>query len=118
MTIDDKSISELVNELAWMARDCHHPEDNIYWKSLSTIKHLLAKTQWREIATAPKDGTKILAASRDYTNIYAVDMWFWEVQEYNVKPKPYWSRYRAFSVGHDRSQQPLFWLPLPEPPQP
>lgn len=66
---------------------------------------------WQQIATAPKDGTRILGS-----NGHVVDIFRWESQRYHKRPNPYWER-SFYPVYYDRKHQPTHWMPLPEPPQ-
>jgi hypothetical protein len=66
---------------------------------------------WQPIATAPKDGTRIIGSDGDRVDIYQ-----WEAQSYHKRPSPYWER-SFHPVYYDRQQQPTHWMPLPEPPQ-
>lgn len=68
-------------------------------------------SKWKPIETAPKSGTYVLC-----WNGIRVDMWHWDKQPYNTRPRPYWSRVGPWGALNDRSQQPTHWMPLPKPP--
>ncbi len=60
-------------------------------------------SEWQDISTAPKDGTKVLC----YT-IKGVIIMHWH--------QPGNPTARAFWTG-EKSVQPTHWMPLPEPPK-
>lgn len=80
------------------------------------LEALPALSPWRDIASAPKDGTPIIGS---YDDGGGSDIFTWDAQNYHKKPRPYWQRpfYPAYL---DRSQQPTLWMPvpLPAPPSP
>lgn len=67
--------------------------------------------EWQPIETAPKDGVTIICWDG-----LRVDMWRWDKQQHNTRPKPYWARVGLWRARDDRSCQPTHWMPLPEPP--
>ena len=71
-------------------------------------------SEWRDIGTAPKDGTRVLLRCGHVTTVG-----WWELQRYNKQPKPYWTTEYGWLAGvsWDRSHQPDYWQPLPEPPR-
>jgi len=73
-------------------------------------------SDWRPIETAPKDGTRILAAWSDWRS---VDIVRWCGCHDTDDGKPGWvlqrGRFRLGSVGAD--PEPSFWMPLPEKPE-
>jgi hypothetical protein len=94
-------------------------EERLRWRAESLDQHeiillddidtLLSMLEWQPIATAPKDGKPFLGirAGRN------PEIWYWDEQKYNKRPKPYFA-----SVGHagsytDRENQPTHWMPLP-----
>ena len=68
-------------------------------------------TGWRDIATAPKDGTPVLA----WMFNRPVIAW-WNTQKYHSAPCPYWESAGSTGVYRDRCNQPTHWQPLPEGP--
>jgi hypothetical protein len=77
----------------------------------------MSDSEWRDISTAPRDGTYILVWPGFIVllgnTIPAVA--HWQKDEYATKPRPYWERIRA--TGGDRSNPPTHWQPLPDPPE-
>lgn len=79
---------------------------------------------WRDIDTAPKDGTWVLlydpmANSLIYTGTW--DAKFdsnWNYESDNLEYKGAWTSYQAQSFGHEEyaTLQPTHWMPLPDPP--
>jgi len=65
--------------------------------------------KWSPIATAPKDGTKILVwrPHEDHNNVAHAGVDFWKINHYGNGE---WYRSR-------RHQQPTHWMPLPPPPK-
>jgi hypothetical protein len=68
-----------------------------------------AKDAWRPISTAPTNERIILLMGDQPVFGY------WCKQEYNTRPKPYWScdKEILLGVGWCRANQPLFWMPSP-----
>ena len=64
-------------------------------------------SEWQPIETAPKDGTRILTASRHNSG------WWLIVAEWGGKSPPRW----IDSFIGRTAQSPTHWMPLPEPPQ-
>lgn len=62
-------------------------------------------SEWQSIETAPKDGTRILAASDGH--VFGVIAW-------GGKRPPCWKSRAAF--GESLWGSPTHWMPLPEPP--
>lgn len=65
---------------------------------------------WQPIASAPKDGTKILACREGGR----VSIWRWSDDRYAKQPRPFWSSMNSKTT--DRANQPTHWMPLPAPP--
>lgn len=61
---------------------------------------------WQPIATAPKDGTPILASVAGHEDIGAVQV---------ARVKPQWSGWH--SIPGDYHFRPTHWMPLPPTPQ-
>ena len=68
-------------------------------------------SDWQDIATAPKDGTRVLLSRPD-----GIVIGFWNSERFAQKPKPFWARDIFFSKTLERNNQPSHWMPLPEPP--
>ncbi len=70
-------------------------------------------TLWQPIATAPKDGTEILAitASGRYTIVH----WYTHYFEGKVDPyrEPNWVDAATFQGGAFHYPHPTHWMPLP-----
>jgi hypothetical protein len=74
------------------------------------IAELEAKTAWRLVETAPKDGTWILLGWFELSGQTMREVAFWH------STKKVWCQtHRAF--GKEIYQQPTHWMPLPEPPR-
>jgi len=70
---------------------------------------------WRKIETAPKDGTEILLYDRNRKNRY---IGYWEIQEHNTRPQPYWHNCCTYrDIMYQRTYPPTHWQPLPTPPE-
>jgi len=69
------------------------------------------KAGWQDIASAPKDGTRLLVFVGGLVHIAR-----WDADEYSGNPAPFWN-YRSV-VGRQRMKatQPAHWQPLPSPP--
>lgn len=68
-----------------------------------------AVPQWRDISTAPKDGTAILLAVLGSSGKYAQQVGSWQVDRLNDEPDGWeW----PWTVG-----RPTHWMPLPPPPE-
>lgn len=69
---------------------------------------------WRDIATAPKDGTRILLARRGGKVVAGR----WDEDRYRQKPRPFWTDDEERIWGRDalRRDTPSGWMPLPTPP--
>lgn len=71
---------------------------------------------WLPIESAPRDGTRILAAF-DERKSNRVDVVVWEK---NLGEKGYFKSFIVefvSGVGHMKRNQPIAWMPLPPPPQ-
>jgi hypothetical protein len=72
------------------------------------------KTEWMDIETAPKDGTRIILFYR----ISADTMVFgaWNEDKFSRHPKPYWTNDNEylFGIRQTRNEQPTLWMPSPE----
>jgi hypothetical protein len=77
---------------------------------------------WQPIETAPKDGTRILAAwPRNHFGIVPISFARWDDDKYAQNPRPYWSACadeRVWGKVAVRASQPTHWRPLPAPPEP
>jgi hypothetical protein len=71
---------------------------------------------WRDISTAPRDGTEILVWSA--MNAGKCFLAVWDDNRFARKPRPYWSfcKERLYGTWTVRKNQPTHWMPLPEPP--
>ena len=68
-------------------------------------------SDWQPIATAPKDGTRVLLDWTDETGRQVpIQAGFWHVRE-NA-----WCDTHHPLHGQGAHQQPTHWMPLPEPP--
>ena len=66
------------------------------------------------IETAPKDRRILLwDPSREKWRFGR-----WELDQYTVKPKPFWLYEGIFRINENRAAQPTRWMPEPEPPEP
>lgn len=93
--MEDKSLDD------WAAvRVALSPED-----AAEVAMQFINQPQWRDISTAPKDGSKIIV--------------YRPIHDGNYIPKvgiDYWFKNRCW--GKSRSDtQPTHWQPLPEPPK-
>lgn len=66
-----------------------------------------AVSEWRDISTAPKDGTQILGLCSGKVSVYK-----WDAQPFHKRPRPYWAR-TFHPVSYDLSWQPTHWQPFP-----
>lgn len=69
---------------------------------------------WQPIETAPKVGYVLLFPGR--WNGITCDIGTWNEDKYAKKPKPFWRRLSAHTVGDSRDYPPTHWMPLPAPP--
>lgn len=80
-----------------------------------------ARAEWREIATAPKDGTRVLLGYKAGTLFIEAAVVCGSVDDdrHARKPAPYWSNDYGRIVGLKalRTTLPDGWQPLPEPPK-
>lgn len=72
-------------------------------------------SKWMDIETAPKDGTVILVYPGTWD--YSASPAKWNEDQYAKKPRPFWDRSDAITVGWNRGRVPTHWIPMPEPPQ-
>ena len=74
--------------------------------------------QWQDIATAPKNGTRILLLWQ-HAGEPRMAVGSWHDDKYSAKPRPYWHTDETLLMGmtYTRSNQPTHWQPLPSPPQ-
>jgi len=71
--------------------------------------------EWKDMADAPKDGTRILVASPFGGHALAR----WNIDEYSKHPKPYWQITGPWGTREMRLSPPTAWIPLPKlPPKP
>jgi hypothetical protein len=81
------------------------PEDHRE-RMIRAMRTALADTGWRDISTAPKDGTKFLALGETGYSVA-----FYRYEE--------WRKKRYFTVAHGEFYQsgakfkPIYWMPLP-----
>jgi hypothetical protein len=76
--------------------------------------------EWQDIATAPKDRTRVLLY-RPSELVWAQTVaGYWDSDEYAAKPRPYWTSdvERLVGVVACRKNNPTHWMPLPAPPTP
>lgn len=69
------------------------------------------ETRWQPIATAPKDGTRVLLAEYEVSRHWPEDSrwYFWE---------DHWRLYASgLGEGWGRASNPTHWIPLPAPPE-
>ena len=72
-------------------------------------------SDWRPIETAPKDGTSVLVAWKDWRSVDIVS-WYQAVDTDDGQPGWMLRRghFRLGSVGAD--PEPSFWMPIPAKP--
>ena len=123
---DLTEIEDLIEQLeapidwAHFVRDDHAMDyQELHMRAASALRQLLSATEWRDIKTAPKDGTPILLWAPDYfeDNPHAVvgewcdrvGAWSSEVGMMEDGP-----------IGDDPElcNGPSHWMPLPLPPSP
>lgn len=66
---------------------------------------------WQPIATAPKDGTDVLAWMHEQVVVAR-----WDDQRFYSRPQPFWKSWGPRGSCADRGSQPLWWMPLPSAP--
>ena len=71
---------------------------------------------WLPIATAPKDGTKILVFC-PWLGVCGPATW--DVCQHAKKPRPFWTHWgeRIWGTSRVREDQPTHWMPMPAPPE-
>ena len=71
---------------------------------------------WRDIATAPRDGTPIMVYCPRAGVVAPAK---WDDNRFAKKPRPYWTHWgeRIWGTLWIRDDQPTHWRPLPPPPQ-
>jgi hypothetical protein len=71
---------------------------------------------WLPIATAPRDGTKIMVHC-PWLGVCGPANW--DDEKHAKKPRPYWTHWgeRIWGVSRLREDQPTHWQPMPAPPQ-
>lgn len=103
-----------VDRLQWMERGCAcivNLDD--LREAAAALSAFEAEPQgWRDIATAPKDGTEVLA-----TNGKRIWLTQWYKDEYAKKPQPFWMNFTQ-GKALSRPHPPTHWQPLPLPPEP
>lgn len=77
------------------------------------VEELRKAREWRPIATAPKDGSRIMVIVRG-----RVQFARWEPQSTNAKPRPFWMHSLHMGERYNREHVPTHWQPLPQPPTP
>lgn len=72
---------------------------------------------WQPIATAPKDGTRVLLWVTGPYRPGAI-RGYWDPDRYAQKPRPFWTTDDERTTGKTarRMHQPTHWQPLPTPP--
>lgn len=70
--------------------------------------------EWKNIDSAPKDGTRILVYQRGFIGVARYD-----IDKYAARPKPFWSGHFAliYGVREAKANAPTHWMPLPEAPK-
>ena len=74
---------------------------------------------WKDISTAPTDGTRILlfrpTTQYDWARVVIGE---YDSDKYAVRPKPHWSHERQDLTGRvdAKNNWPTHWMPLPEEP--
>ncbi|WDI91963.1 DUF551 domain-containing protein [Xanthomonas campestris] len=73
-------------------------------------------SEWREIESAPKDGTKVLLGGGTYSygmyvgeNYSDVTIAYWYVDHWRGEDRPMHDEWNTHNPTH--------WMPLPEPPK-
>lgn len=71
-------------------------------------------SEWQPIATAPRDGTRVLLCWNGH-----VVCGHWDYDRYAAQPRPYWHTDYESIYGRrmTRNTPPTHWQPLPEPPE-
>lgn len=68
---------------------------------------------WQPIETAPKNRDILVCLAHGIVTVAR-----WQDDRYARKPRPYWQmEWNAHRTLDDRRDQPLFWQPLPDPPE-
>ena len=76
----------------------------------------MSNKEWRDIETAPKDGTNVLVYPPLW-NSRTCSIAHYDDDKYSKKPRPVWRRDDDFGrVTYSRSTPPSAWMPLPPPP--
>jgi len=73
-------------------------------------------SEWQDISTAPKDGTRILGY--DGFDIVIMEWWAPDLDDFeddDPPPTPSWCSYS--SEGDEFIERPTHWMSLPEPPK-
>lgn len=78
--------------------------------ALSEIKELSDRLLWRDIATAPKDGTKFLAFMEQNPDI-SPQIIFW-----SDIAKTWLIAWDDMNIEKEWNDKPVYWMPLPSPP--
>lgn len=73
------------------------------------------RDQWQDIATAPKDGTKILLTNAGEGMI--VDLGYYVEPEYRQPHEPPLTKWWRCGRGHGYGMQPTHWMPIPAAPK-
>lgn len=76
-------------------------------------------TDWQPIATAPKDGTQILALCqpRFFETGKPMDFNYMAVVWWRKAKDPKWGETRWKHALNDSYAEPTHWMPLPSPPE-
>ncbi len=67
---------------------------------------------WRSMLSAPKDGTNVLLVMTNKR----VEIGYWDDDKYSKRPRPLFRSRSGLGVTHDRANQPVAWMALPQPP--
>lgn len=77
-------------------------------------------SEWRDISTAPKDGTPILGyreyPERDFPQFFAVTWFAYGLSKYEREWLIYDGQYRGYGHGPFFAWTPTHWMPLPDGP--
>lgn len=85
-------------------------EDEVLIKRLEEA--LAQIPRWQPIETAPKDGTRILVATK-----YGIEVAEWEERAPQWGVVPAWIGMGLSTYEEDRELTPTHWMPLPPPPE-
>lgn len=93
--------------------------DTAEFASAAWNRAMSGPTGWRDIASAPRDGTRVMlwfpvANGGRGMSIFG----HWHLDKYSAKPRPYWwnDQDRIYGMIWMRANLPTAWQPLPLPP--